>query len=677
MSVSTETCVKTVDLKMLPQFAEFILEHHYEEFLNTTLQQLYELKVPLLSLYTRSEVEKLSSTGNTEFLLYLAQNNYSSHIRKAIDRWKQSPIVSVKRHDKVVEDVTLVAHARKIALQKILPRYTCDPDTLVTINQEIDRYVLDYTTAMLNVFIELLDNRMNNHVQNLEQSQKLYQQSQALTHIGNFVWDVETNMLTWSDELYRIYELDPTNTRITSGIVSVYDHPEDAPAVRAYYAHAIETCQPFEFFYRIVLSNGRVKTVHTRGEVAVDGKGRKKIFGTVQDVTEQKDIERKLFENQVFIQRVADAVPAIIATHNVNTGKYKFINAGLVKLLGYEPQKVFDEGISFFLKIVHPDDIDDLLDQNTASVTDANNLVEGEPEPIVEYRYRMRHCSGEYRWFHSFCTVYQRNHQRRVTDVLNITLDITDQVKAHDILMQRTHELQQSNAGLEEFAYVASHDLKEPLRKISVLTSRLSMYRKGYDEEESSLFDKLISSSLHMQQMIDDLLSLSLVSTKDPREHCCLEGVFQKVVETFEDRIEITRAIVKTDGLPDVRVVPSQMYQLFQNLLSNSLKFVRPNITPVIMISHRFLSADEVRGRNVREANRYLELQITDNGIGFEPEFEEKIFAIFHRLHHKYEYEGTGIGLAICRKIVNSYGGAIYATSKPLQGSTFTITIPQ
>src|SRR5690606_656190 len=145
--------------------------------------------------------------------------------------------------------------------------------------------------------------------------------------------------------------------------------------------------------------------------------------------------------------------------------------------------------------------------------------------------------NGEYRWFHSFCTVFQRNYQRRVTDVLNITLDITDQVKAHDILMQRTHELQQSNAGLEEFAYVASHDLKEPLRKISVLTSRLSMYRKGYDEEESSLFDKLISSSLRMQQMIDDLLSLSLVSTKDPLELCNLEVLFQKVIETFEDRI--------------------------------------------------------------------------------------------------------------------------------------------
>lgn len=677
MSVSTESCIRTVDLKMLPQFAEFILEHHYEEFLSCTLQQLYNLDVPLLSLYSREDVEKFSSTGNTELLLYLAQNNYSSHIRKAIDRLKLSPIISGDRHDKVVDDITLVGFARKVAFQKILPKYTVDPALIAALNLEIDRYVLDYTNSMLNAFVEILDNRMNGHVQKLEQSQKLYKQAQALTHIGNFVWDVETNLLTWSDELYRIYELDPANTRITYGIVSVYDHPEDAAAVRAYYAHAIQTSEPFEFYYRIVLSNGRIKTIHARGEVAVDGENKKKIYGTAQDVTEQKDIERKLLENQVFIQRIADAVPAIIATYNVNTGKYKFINAGLIKLLGYDPQKLFDEGLSFFLKIVHPDDIDDLLDQNTAALTAANNLAEGDLESIVEFRYRMRHCNGEYRWIHTFSTVFQRNRQRRVTDILNISLDITEQVKAHDILMQRTHELQQSNAGLEEFAYVASHDLKEPLRKISVITSRLAMYRRGYNEDESLLFDKLISSSLRMQQMIDDLLSLSLVSTKDPYEQCSLEAVFKKCIEAFEDRIESTRAIIKTDGLPDVRVVPSQMSQLFHNLLSNSLKFIRPNITPVIMVSHRFLHADSIKGRNVREANRYFELQITDNGIGFEPEFEEKIFAIFHRLHHKYEYEGTGIGLAICRKIVSSYGGTIHATSKPDHGSTFTITIPQ
>jgi signal transduction histidine kinase len=124
-------------------------------------------------------------------------------------------------------------------------------------------------------------------------------------------------------------------------------------------------------------------------------------------------------------------------------------------------------------------------------------------------------------------------------------------------------------------------------------------------------------------------------------------------------------------------MVPAQAQQLFQNLISNSLKFVRSNVQPVVKVMHRYLSENEVAHYNLRTANRYLELQITDNGIGFEEEFQEKIFAVFQRLHHKHEYEGTGIGLAICRKIVTSYGGSIMASGRTGEGATFTIIIPQ
>jgi light-regulated signal transduction histidine kinase (bacteriophytochrome) len=261
--------------------------------------------------------------------------------------------------------------------------------------------------------------------------------------------------------------------------------------------------------------------------------------------------------------------------------------------------------------------------------------------------------------------------------VLNISLDITERVKAENILVQRTHELQQSNESLEEFAFVASHDLKEPLRKISVFTDRLARSTHTFTNTETSYLNKVVNASLRMQQMIDDLLSLSLISTNLAEERVDLECLLQEVIQTFEHRIEELQASVRSDGLPSALIVPSQIRQLFQNLISNCLKFVRVGEKPIIKIGHRFISSDSVSQQNLRPATRYLELTFADNGIGFEREFEEKIFAVFHRLHHKHEYEGTGIGLAICRKIVKSNGGAIVATGSKDQGATFTITLPQ
>jgi PAS domain S-box-containing protein len=677
MSVTTPSIMRTADLKTLPQFAQFILERHYDEFLLCALQLIRDLKVPLLTLYSPEEAEKISNINNTELLLHIAQNNCSLHIKKAINRWRTGHLRSVKSNDAVVDDITLIGYACKAVFLKFLPRYANDPDVLLTVIGEIDAYVLEYTATTFKAFVEVMDDRMDKQVERLEESQTLYKQAQALTHIGNFVWELEKNKLTWSDELYRIYDLDPVNTRITPAIVRIYDHSEDAPAIKSNVAHALDTLEPFSFFYRIVLPNGRIKTIHEQGEILTDGEGRRiKMFGTAQDVTTQKDIERKLMENQVFIQRIADAIPAIITSYNVHSGQYKFINDGLRKLLGYNAQQVFEEGMGFFLKVIHPDDLEGLLAMNTAALDEANRH-SGETERIYEFQYRMRHSNGEYRWFHTFETVFQRNQKRQVQLVLNISLDITERVMAQDILVRRTHELQQSNASLEEFAYAASHDLKEPLRKISVFTSRLAQTSVGSNKAEAALFEKVINASLRMQQMIDDLLSLSLVSAATPYEQCDLEAVFQEVLQTFECRIGETGAAITTDGLPKAIVVPAQMRQLFQNLISNSLKFIRPGIAPVILVSHRFLDAGTMDAVNVRNAKAYLELQATDNGIGFEPEFAEKIFAVFYRLHHKHEYEGTGIGLAICRKIVSGYGGAIHASSMPGHGSTFTVTIPQ
>jgi light-regulated signal transduction histidine kinase (bacteriophytochrome) len=243
-------------------------------------------------------------------------------------------------------------------------------------------------------------------------------------------------------------------------------------------------------------------------------------------------------------------------------------------------------------------------------------------------------------------------------------------------LEERTRELQESNANLEEYAYVTSHDLKEPLRKISIFLDRLSSLKEKATPKEADYLDKIQNSAVRMTEMIDDLLSLSLITRDKQIEKTDLEQLLQEVLLTFEPHLEELGATVISQRLPEAAIVRAQFRQLFQNLISNALKFSHPDRRPVINISHRFLSPDEVTDSSLVPALEYLEITVDDNGIGFDAQFGEKIFAVFQRLHLREKYEGTGIGLAICRKIAKNHGGIIRAQGRLDHGATFTIVIP-
>jgi signal transduction histidine kinase len=179
-----------------------------------------------------------------------------------------------------------------------------------------------------------------------------------------------------------------------------------------------------------------------------------------------------------------------------------------------------------------------------------------------------------------------------------------------------------------------------------------------------------------MQIMINYLLSISMISGNNEFEAHSLQQILNETLQTLEYKIEQKNAVIKADTLPDANIIPSQFRQLFQNLLSNSLKFVRDDVQPVVTIKCSYLKPYQVSHYQLGPAEKYLKLEFSDNGIGFENEFAGKIFAIFQRLHGRSEYEGSGIGLAICKKIVEHHGGVIYAAGVPGQGATFTIILP-
>ena len=176
--------------------------------------------------------------------------------------------------------------------------------------------------------------------------------------------------------------------------------------------------------------------------------------------------------------------------------------------------------------------------------------------------------------------------------------------------------------------------------------------------------------------MINDLLSVSMITGNKEFERVSLKAILDDVIQTLDYKIEENKAVVECDRLPEANIVPSQFRQLFQNLLSNSLKFVRPGVAPHVSITHKYLNPGEVKTYNLAKANKYLQINFKDNGIGFDKQFTERIFTIFQRLHTRSEYEGTGIGLAICRRITENHGGTITAKGEPNKGSIFTIIIP-
>jgi signal transduction histidine kinase len=251
--------------------------------------------------------------------------------------------------------------------------------------------------------------------------------------------------------------------------------------------------------------------------------------------------------------------------------------------------------------------------------------------------------------------------------------DITETEKNATMMLQYTQKLENSNRELADFAYVASHDLQEPLRKIEAFGERLvNKYASILPDDGKMFVDRMQNAAGRMRTLINDLLSYSRVTTGAKEfQKVSLGTVLTEVISDLQIRIEETKATINFHELPTIECEPMQMRQLLQNLLGNALKFRKPDVSPIITVTAEIVPEDEAKG-----VEAHANLIIADNGIGFENQFKDKIFTIFQRLHSRTEYEGTGIGLATVRKIVERHGGTINAEGELNVGSKFYVTLP-
>jgi signal transduction histidine kinase len=263
---------------------------------------------------------------------------------------------------------------------------------------------------------------------------------------------------------------------------------------------------------------------------------------------------------------------------------------------------------------------------------------------------------------------------------LNATLEAKVEQRTA-VLRQLNTELQRSNQELQDFAYVASHDLQEPLRKIQAFGNLLEEEYGNALGNGKAYLDRMRNAATRMRILIEDLLTFSRVTTKAaPFAQVNLNAVIQQVIDDVEPRLAATLGRIETHSLPTIEADPAQIHQLFQNLIVNALKFHRPDVPPVVKIYADVQTTSETTlaegGTILEQAEQQCLLSIEDNGIGFDEKYLDRIFTVFQRLHGKSDYEGTGIGLAVVRKIVERHGGSVTAKSTIGNGATFSITLP-
>lgn len=379
---------------------------------------------------------------------------------------------------------------------------------------------------------------------------------------------------------------------------------------------------------------------------------------TFRDITSQKIYEKTITENEERFRTLAETLPQLVWMTDGN-GEQLYASSRWKEFSGLEP-----DGLHSWQQVVHADDMEKIMSEWASSKATGK---------IYKTEVRLKNKAGNYRW-HFVQGEPIQNGQGEITRWIGAFTDIHNQKLSEQqleaLVAQRTLDLERSNEDLQQFAHVASHDLKEPVRKIKLFAGRLHDELQQHLTSAGNLYlSKIESAANRMITMIDGVLTYSSLNDSIQLiEKVDLNEIIAHVETDLEVAIHQRNAIITHQNLPIIQGIPVLIHQLFYNLVNNSLKFAKNNEPLVITIT----------SKNYEEQGKALiQVQIKDNGIGFYQEYAERIFETFARLNSKDKYEGTGLGLALCKKIVHRHYGTIVATGLGEEGALFTITLPQ
>ncbi len=378
---------------------------------------------------------------------------------------------------------------------------------------------------------------------------------------------------------------------------------------------------------------------------------------------EQEEAERLSAENAIRVLDRAIAASScgiVITDPHVPGNQIIYVNPSFERITGYPADETIGSGLDF---LYGQDRQQPAAQEVVAAVAQAR-----------ECRVILRNYSRDGRMFWSELDIAPvPDENGMLTHYIGIMTDITDRVRAEDEHRKFTAKLEHTNRELADFVHVASHDLQEPLRKVQVFGDRLRAKCEDSLSSEGLLYlERMQHSVVRMDRLIRDLLTYSRIGRKEQEFTLVdLNAVAHEVLSDLEVRIEETHGQVDVETLPVIEADSTQMRQLLQNLIGNALKFHRPDVAPVVKLSATTITK-EIDSHPVP----FVEICVADNGIGFDEKYIERIFTVFQRLHTGNRYEGTGLGLTVCRKIAERHGGAIAASSRVGEGSSFFVTLP-
>lgn len=489
------------------------------------------------------------------------------------------------------------------------------------------------------------------------------------------MWDLnlKTKKLIYSDTILDIFGFEK-NTKIVHQDIRNRILAEDENIVLDAFAEALKT-GIYKYEARIVKLDQSIAWIKVQGKIFFDENNEpSKMLGTVMDFTIEKESQHVLMKSEQKFRLLADSIPQFIWTSDT-LGNLNYFNETVYNYSGLSKEEIEKNG---WLQIVHPDDREENVKLWMESVKTGNDFL---------FIHRFKRYDGEYRWQLSRA-IAQLDESGKIQMWVGTSTDIEEQKnftnKLEDQIIERTTQLELKNRDLinmnielQSFAYISSHDLQEPLRKIQTFASRLAtLDEQNISANARSYLARIEFSAKKMQNLIQDLLTYSRTNSADRIFTTVkIDEIAEEVISDFSDRIEEKNAVVEYQDLGEANLIQFQFRQLVHNLIENALKFSIPGVPPKVKISATQIDGKLLPNAEFKDKN-YLHLQVEDNGIGFEPIYKEKIFEVFQRLNTESEYKGTGIGLAIVKKIVENHRGFITVFSEKGKGSTFNIYIP-
>ncbi|MEP7265157.1 MAG: PAS domain S-box protein [Bacteroidota bacterium] len=469
-------------------------------------------------------------------------------------------------------------------------------------------------------------------------------------------------------------------------------HPDDRERNIKEWAHAISTGNTFQLEHRFRKHTGEYRWQLSRAVPQKDENGKIQMWvGTSTDIQEQKsfrvELERQVNEraselilaNELLLKSesryhlMVEEVQDYAILYINREGIVENWNAGAEKIKGYKAEEIIGKSFHNFYTAE-----DRKINMPQKLLAEAAH--EGK---AVQEGWRVRK-DGSHFWASVVITAVH-DEKYNVIGFSKVTHDLTQKKNADDelkrnaaLLEQKNIDLEKMNKELQSFAYISSHDLQEPLRKIQTFVTRiLETENKNLSDKGKDYFARMQDAAVRMRTLIDDLLTYSRTNSSERKlEKTDLNKIVKEVKGELKEELQHKQAIIETEDLPVIDVIPFQFRQLLHNLFTNSLKFSKENKPPHIKIKSEIVTGAVINNDKLSATADYCHIIFSDNGIGFEQEFSEKIFELFQRLHGRQEYSGTGIGLAIVKKIIENHNGIITATGELNKGATFDIYIP-